>query len=152
MKIYSKYETDEKAEIEGTWIDLGDGAKIKIARLQNPRHREVLENLQKPFALNLRAGVKIPEADARRTGDEAIAKTILLDWQGIEDNQGNPIPYTEANAFKVLTDLKEFREVVVNLAFAHDTFRKEVLEQAAKNSAPPSAGGSSNKSTNRSST
>lgn len=142
MKIYSRYKTDEDAELNGTWVDLGDGAQVKVARFGNAKHREIIAKLQKPYAGTLKAGLEIPEEAKMKMAVESIATSILLDWRGIEDENGSPLPYSLDNARKLLNDLKDFRDTVTYLAMQQETFRQTALEQAAKNSEPASGGGS----------
>jgi hypothetical protein len=54
-------------------------------------------------------------ADERAASDESIIGAILVDWSGVEDDDGNPIPYSRDKAREIITDpsLEAFREAVL---------------------------------------
>lgn len=133
MRIYEKFATDAQAEIEGVWVDLGGGASVKVARFGNPKHTELVKQLQKPYAQSIKAGVDIADDLKTAMAVESMAQAILLDWKGIEDEDGKLIPHSIENAKKLLGDLKDFRDTIAFLATQQETFRKAALEQAAKN-------------------
>lgn len=143
MKIYQKYQTDSAAETQGLWIEMGDNALIKIARLGHPKHEEVMKRLRQPHVASLRAGIDLPTNVSMALTIEALAEAILIDWKGIQDDDGKEIPYSKEAAIKLLTDLPDFRDKVVFLSSQHETFRKSALENAAKNSEPVLDGDSS---------
>ncbi|MDP6698088.1 MAG: hypothetical protein QGH25_00440 [Candidatus Latescibacteria bacterium] len=138
VDIGKRYGTDETAELEGTWVDMGEGLKIKIARLNNPNYVKVHNRLMQPYRGQTMRGTMSPEVTLRITC-ESLAETILLDWDGMEYN-GKKLPHSTANALKVLTEFKDFREDVIFLAAEKETFRAEALKEDQKNSASGSAG------------
>jgi hypothetical protein len=140
MKIYQHYATDEQAEIDGVWVELGEGARIKVARVGNPSYEKVLRQLKKPYRNITRAGGEIPREALDKITIEATAEALLLDWQGLDDEDGTAIPYSKEAAKRLLGELKDFRETVVRLALEAETFRAEALEAAAKNSESSPAG------------
>lgn len=140
MKIRKQYETDPVAEEEGVWVDIGEGAEVKVARLNNPRHKKALERLRKPYRNILRAGRDLPDEVSDKIAIQGMAEAILLDWRGIEHNDGSEIAYSQEKAKEILTELKDFRDTVAFLAMEAETFRKEALENAAKNSETSSPG------------
>ncbi len=138
MKIFSQYQTDEDAEVDGVWVDLGDGGRVKVARFGNPVHEKVMERLRRPYRNMLRSGRDLPKDIQDRLTIEGLAESILLDWSGLEDENGKAIAFSKKKAKELLTDLKDFRNAVSFLALEAETFRKEALEEAAKNSVKPS--------------
>jgi len=140
MNLYRRFETDETAEREGVWVDMGDGLKVKVARFNNPAHRKIVESLQKPYRNILRAGGRLPADVQEDIAIRSMAEAILLGWEGVTDEAGAPLAYSAANAAKVLGDLRDFREQVAFLALEAETFRREALEEAGKNSVPASPG------------
>jgi hypothetical protein len=53
---------------------------------------------------------------------EALSKTILIDWDGWEDDKNKPIKYTQKHAYDMLLGLKDFRKTVEELADQQATF------------------------------
>lgn len=142
LNLYKEYESDENVEVDGAWIDLGDGAKVKVARWGNPNHEKVIERLRRPYRSMIRSGRDLPKQVSDRIATESLAEAILLGWEGLLDRKGKAIPYSKENALNLLSDpaLKDFRETISSIALQAETFRKESLETAAGNSKSTSDG------------
>jgi hypothetical protein len=131
LDIFAAYAMDENAEINGVWQPLGD-AEFLIARANN-----------RNFARALAARVekeqeKLDRQDeaADKLSDEiwasVYAETVLLDWRGVT-YKGKPLPYSKANACKVLAH-RDFRREITKLAESLDAYRAKVEETQIKNS------------------
>lgn len=127
MDLRKAFGTDRKAEEEGVWINLGDGARIKVARSSNKRYRELIRRLLKPHRAAMRSD-NLPDETMEAIVIEATAEALLLDWQGIEFD-GALLPYSVENAKKVLAALPDFRDAVATYAGEMATFRAQA-EQA----------------------
>ncbi len=119
---------------DGTWTeDLGDGLKLKIARLKNPNFQREYNRLTQPYQRQIRTGKLDPKIE-EKIATECLAEAVLLDWENLElDNK--KLPYSKENALKVLSDptLSDFRDFIVELATNFELFREEELEEAEKN-------------------
>ncbi len=104
------FATDEKAEINGSWCPLGEGARLLIAREDNPAYVQFIRTRMSRY--NITA---ITEEEALILSIEAIANAILLDWEGLEDGEGEVV-YSIEMAIKWLTKYKEFKKIVLNFA------------------------------------
>lgn len=133
MDLYAAYQTDEKAEIEGVWISLPEGARVRVARWLNEAHTAALNAFKMPFQDQLRAGVQLPDDVSQDINNKAMAKAILVDWDGVKVN-GNEEPYTEELGYKALSDLKDFRAIIMQIAMSRESYRQASLDAAAKNS------------------
>jgi hypothetical protein len=71
-------------------------------------------------------GAKLSDELATKISIEAMARTILLDWDGIA-HDGRELPYSVEAAISVLTDVPEFREIVFRASNTFETFRLERL-------------------------
>lgn len=131
MDIRKTFGTDAKLESEGVWMDLGEGARIKVARAGNPANRRKLTKLMERHRVTLRTR-NLPEDVLERITIETMAETLLLDWTGIEE-RGETVPYSLENATRLLTDYKDFRDQVAALAADMALFRAESEEGAQKN-------------------
>lgn len=141
MKI-STFKTNEQREQEGVWEDAGGGLRLKVARLGNLRYEEYLRQTGKPYARQMRHGTvdnKVLEDLIR----QAMARHVLLDWENLDDEQGNPIPYSHEKALELLTKYRDFHQMVLEIAQDARLFKEQDLEEARGNSAAVSAGSSS---------
>lgn len=143
MRI-SRFRTDATKENEGVWVPLGapddpDGFQLKIARLGNPAYEEMLRKIGKPYVRAIRMGTADPKviADLQK---KAMAKHVLKDWKGLQDDDGNPIPYSVEKAYELMSTLPDFFDLVYSLAQEQDLFRAQLQEDSAKNSETASAG------------
>lgn len=134
MGIFNTFKTDKAAEESGVWVMVDDGEEICIARHGNAKHKAIVEELTKPYRAILRAGGEIPDAKTDEIALEATARALLIDWRGIKDEAGEPLPYSVEAAKKVLTELPEFRNRVVQMSMTFETFRTASLEDLEKKS------------------
>jgi len=67
---------------------------------------------------------------------EAASQTILLDWKGVEDDEGKPIPYSSDTALEWFRDKELWRlwNFVFMQSLEEENFRKEQVREAEKNS------------------
>lgn len=131
MDLYQQFKTDEQKEVDGVWVPLSATAKIKVARMGNPRYRECIKRKSAPYR---QAGLanEIPSEVYQQLVREAVAETILVDWQGITAD-GQPVPYMKETALKFCTELKDFYNLVLSAADSMETFRVQAQETLAKN-------------------
>jgi len=127
MKV-SAFKTDEGRERDGVWVDIGDGARLLVARVNNERHKQVFLELTKPYKVQVRTGT-IQEEVAARILRECYARTILLSWEGLQDDDGNDIPYSQEAAEELLA-IPDFMSMVGEFATTRELYRKEEQEQA----------------------
>jgi len=130
---YSVFLTDKALEKEGIILDYGD-FKIKIARAggSNAAFQKALVSKIRPFKRQIEAGA-IPDGVAEKLFLEVYAEAVVLDWEGVTDEHGNPLPYSKENAVKLFSDLPDLFRDVQNQAAAISNFRAEVTEDTIKN-------------------
>ncbi len=129
MDLQKMFGTDKKLEEQGVWVEIDEKSKIKVARLGNLKFREFSRKLQN----NAKIATKYKIDDFNQNDlVKLLANTILLDWEGIELN-GEVLPYSIENAIKILTEFKDFTNLVVELANQMETFKNEDIDGAKKN-------------------
>jgi len=136
---FNKFATDKVLEIEGAWVDIGDGAQVRVARIGNDKYTKRLEHLYKPYRKMQRTNT-VPDDLARKLFIDALANTVLLEWKGFKDDSGAEIPYSTELAITQLTDLKDFRELIVEIASEAATYRNDEIEEEGAILAKKSSG------------
>lgn len=128
----SSYKTDKDLVDNGVWVDVGDGAALKVGKVNNSGFRKLAIELRKPYRHYDVAGKELPDDINKRINIELVARTLLLDWRGYTDDDGNNIPYSFDVAKETLEN-DEFMALV--LAFSNDTrlFRGVAVEEERKN-------------------
>ena len=130
--LRSLYKTDQTKEEEGVWIDFGNGIKLRIARLGNPKYNAYLRRIGKPHQMSIRNG-SASQATVEDLTIRAIAKHVLLGWEGVdEDNE--LVPYTEEKALEYLRTMRDFYQQVLELSSDANQFREEELKEEEGNS------------------
>jgi len=114
MDIKKTYGTDKIKEEKGVWEDLGDGARVLVARIGNPNYRKVFEQLTKPYQKSIRRGT-LSEEKATDLIIKSLAKSVLLSWEGLKED-GKALKYSEAEAVRLMTDYPDFRDQVQEIA------------------------------------
>jgi hypothetical protein len=118
-----RYFTDRDAVENGRWFPLDADTEIKVARWANSRFT-VLEARLKSRLVGLPAR-EIPGRQADEIAVELIVETIILDWRGKFILDGAPLPYSKANARKVLFGSAWFRNKVAFLAMDESGFFRQ---------------------------
>lgn len=124
----SNFVTDAEAETQGRWVDCGDGLHLQVARTGNPEYRKVLNRLMRPH--RRRVG-SLPEDLAEQIQVELMAETVLLGWKGLEEN-GQAVEFNRTNVLRMLA-IRDFRDLVWEIASEKETFRAVQLEEALGN-------------------
>ncbi len=137
MDVIRRFATDPALEEGGVWFDIGEGARLKIARAGNTRYWSFLRELTRGKEREIKLGVIADEVLTAIT-NKAMARAVLLDWQGLSEN-GTPVPYSEAKAEELLATLPDFRRLVLGYAGEVEAYRRAEHEEAEKNSGRSSA-------------
>jgi len=138
MKVFTKQE-DLAAEIDGVWVEYGEGASFKIARMGSPRNRRAYERAQAKFRSKIRRD-KLTADDRIEIMARTLADSIVLDWKGLEDMEGNALEYSPEMAYKILLHDQDVRLFIADQADLAENFRQEEIQATAKKSAGGSSG------------
>jgi len=118
----SDFATDELLEVKGVWRNIGDGASLKVARANNTAYINMLREEMAPYR-----SATCTDEEASEILIRVMAKTVLLDWKGLDDKDEKgkrfPIKYSFENAIRLLTKYKEFRNLVRNIAQDIENYR-----------------------------
>jgi hypothetical protein len=145
MKI-GHFTTDARLEQDGVWVDVAQGLRLKVARLSNPRFLAFSRKISKPHQRQLRLGI-LDDATIRNLAALAMSRHILLDWEGLEDDRGQPIPYSADKAHELLKTVPDFYRLIEELAADADLFKQQETEELKGNLPAVSSGSSPGDST-----
>lgn len=115
-------------DVEGVWAEYSDGVRFRIARAGNPVFLKVSDRLEAPY----RNKRNISTLKALETQCQAMAEGILTGWEGLETPEGDALPFSVENAFKVLRYNTEVREFVFDFATTAENFRRAEVAKTAK--------------------
>lgn len=131
MDIRKQFGTNRKAEEAGVWIDIGQGARVKVARSTSPTYRKKLEDVIRPHrgVINARA---MDDKTAHGLFCKAAAGTLLVDWAGIEVD-GKAVPFSVADAEQLMIDVPDFYNAIKGFADDAALYREQDEAAEAKN-------------------
>ena len=130
LDIFAQFATDETLEENGTWFQIGGGARVLVARSGNRKYGKMLtkevERNKKALDLNDDAADKLSE----EIMISVLAETILLGWEDISF-KGELLEYNVANAKKLLA-VKDFRKAIAQFADDVSAFKFKETEEQGK--------------------
>lgn len=104
MKI-SELEVDQKIVEEGQWVsNIPEltGVRLKVRGSNNRDWRRMAQRLINAVPRKHRVNGVLDPDEADRISATILLNTGLLDWEGIEDDEGKPIPYDKKKAAQYL--------------------------------------------------
>lgn len=115
MKL-SDIAVNAKAIETGRWVPIGhimSGVRLKVRGIDNEDYQRLFNKLvsEIPRAERLKGADTVIMRDL---GLQLLVETILIDWDGIEDEDGSPMVYSKGKANEILSDpnLVTFRKAV----------------------------------------
>lgn len=133
--LHRNYATDSKKEEEGVWKEFDGGIKLKLRRLSSKASQDARKEAEKPYTSQLRE--KEPDTEIlEKVFIQQLARGVIVDWEGVQDEDGKEIPFTPDLGVELLSDeaLKDFRGEVIGFAISRDTFKAEANKDAVGNS------------------
>lgn len=131
--LYKRYKTDQKREDGGVWVDLGDGVKFRLRRYKSKIVQDEKRRLEKPYENQIRRGEDLSEDIAKKLIVEQMARAICVDWQGVEDEEGNALEFSVSNAVKLFDELPDLTQELLSESLSRDRFKAQADEDAGKN-------------------
>lgn len=116
----SEIQINAAAVEEGEWIgdlpEMGD-LRLKVRGLNNDKYRRLQQRLIEATPRAKRPGGRLDPAEQDRITAKCLTDTVLLDWSGLEGDEG-PIAYSAEMAKTLLTDpqYRRFRDAVIAAA------------------------------------
>lgn len=139
MSLYDAYETDPQLEVDGVPVNYGKNSKgqdmlIKVARAggRNSAHQKRANAIYKPVRRQLQ-NETIDEDLLMSLTRKLYAETVVKGWEGLEDKQGNALPFSVENCIKLFEELPDIFLDIKKLADEMQIFRVAAVEDDAKN-------------------
>lgn len=131
MKL-SQIKINPAAEENGRWMDANGlyGVAVKVRGMNNSAARAARTKIQEGFARK-----KMSDAEAERAQVELIADTILIDWRGVENDDGTALICDREAKIAIMSnpEMRLFREAVLLAASLVGEDELAAKEQDAKN-------------------
>lgn len=116
MKL-NELAVDPERQEKGAWVDdipECGALRLKVRGSQNADWRRMQAKLVDAIPRQKKLGGRIDPDEQDRLITSLLLNTCLLDWEGLDDEQGNPVPYDKDTARMLLTEpmYRRFREGV----------------------------------------
>jgi len=136
----------DTAKVEdGTWIgdipDMGD-LRLQVRGINNAKFRRLQQELIAAVPRGERRKGRIDPLTMDRITGTCLASTVLLGWDKLEGEDGQPVPYSQEQARAYLTDpaYRPFFEAVVYAATMVGEADAEAAKEDEGNSSTVSPG------------
>jgi hypothetical protein len=130
---------DLQKQSEGVWVKWEDGISLKIARIGNPHSVRLAEaHAAKNIALK---EARLPEEPYSVLELQLLTEAILLDWRNVDDDNGQPLPYTPQEGAKILADpaYADLKDFIQAQALKRENFTEAGNRATEKNLSPLSS-------------
>lgn len=131
---FGAFKSDVERERSGIWLDYGDAGEFLVARAggANKAYEKALNRISKPH----RRAIEAEAIDNDKAFDlmkQAFAEAIVMDWRGVTDEQGNPIPFSKEKCLWLLRELDDLFHALREDAHKAALYRASLREEAAGN-------------------
>ncbi len=123
MDMNKSFGVDKKSSEDGKWFNLEHGGRAQVARMGCPKYKASVQRLQRPNSALLRSTLDTSEV-LDNIVVEAMAETILLDWEGITVD-GEVVEHSKDNAMMLLREYPDFREAISAISVERKNFMPE---------------------------
>ena len=139
------YGTRQDLERQGVWVspvlDEDHDISFLLARMLRT-NKKWAGRVTKVYRQNKRkidSGM-IPDDLDKTMTLRIFCETILLDWRGIKDDKGVDIPYSVDAGMKLLAELPDLHDYLIEEANSATTYQAQAVDEVAGKSASTSAG------------
>lgn len=140
--LFKTFKADATLEKSGILLQYGtaqrDGKEvpvtIRIARAggANTMFDKVLEAKTKPYKRMIQTD-SLDKKVSERIMREVYAQTVVLDWENVQDEDGEFLEFTHENVIAMFEALPDLFTDVVTQANKQALFRADIIEADAKN-------------------
>ena len=138
----------KKPAVVGTtkWFDYDADTKVELSGIDNPEYQIALERMRRRLHKNDAqfeegsVGVVQGEKTEHQNHCMLLSHYILKDWDGAQDEDGNPIKYTPDLGAQMLEGDVEFFIFVLKSAEALTKESKGELEETVEKPSPATTG------------
>jgi hypothetical protein len=120
MNLYEAF--DVVVQQDSKTFPLSETASIDLLPMASDIARRKFDAMMEPYQPRIDAGGKLTEEENKRLNVRFFAEVVITGWQGLEDADGKPVPYSKENAKKLLEALPRFFALVVRMASNEEAF------------------------------
>ena len=136
MKL-SEMRVNSDAIENGRWVALVvfPGAEVKVRGMKSKGYRRELQRVVTNLPMQDKMRLSEDPDITDRIDIQMVSSYLLLDWRGIEDDNGDPVPFSADRAKELLSDpdMVELRDAIDSAIKIVGNDALVVAETVAKN-------------------
>lgn len=127
--LHKHYETDKDLEKNGVWFKTADDVKFLLKRMggSNSEGRQKAERLFRPYAKQIQKGT-LSEGIVEKINRKILVDAVLLDWEGLKNEDGSEFEYNKENSELLFADLPDLVNDLLDHAGQSRNFLKDLEE------------------------
>lgn len=129
MKLSEAFGVNKDLEINGVWF-VFKGMEFLIARTGNPKFKKLYRDRLSAQQSLVKFGADENTQDLYL---ECVSETVLLDWKGVDGEDGKPLAYSPAEGLKAMKDEALFAEFVIEASNRLDVYKAQEQSATEKN-------------------
>ena len=138
-RLKKKFGVSSHLSQSGVWInvDLGDGGApvgflLAMMGRSNRKWSSLASESWRKDKTKHDAGL-VSTDDSVKRAMRVFCTTVLLDWRGIEDDNGKPIPYSVEQGMQVLQDMDGLYDYLLDESQALSNFQDQSQQELVGN-------------------
>ena len=133
--LFDTFKTSADLEKNGVWLEVQPGVRFLCARAGglNKKYQRVFSAIVKPYKRQYDNGTLDPEMADTLLRDVFI-KSVLLDWEGVTDKEGQPLEFNENNAQWLLRELPDLYAALQEESAKVSNYLVKEIEEMGKSS------------------
>lgn len=146
-RLRKQFATSKSRAVNGVWfdVDLRDGGKplrFLLARWGRTNQKWVAmqSRFQRENARKIDANMMTHE-DWAELSLKCFCGAVLLDWENVDDERNNPLPYTPEAGYRMMKEFDTLYDYLLEESQTLQNYQEFVTEEAVGNS-PPTTDGS----------
>lgn len=134
MDILKRFATDPELENNGTWLELGDDASMRVLSVYSKDAKAAMLRIESRNKKYTRTGSPVPDA-LQTKNDRDLCCALVPEWKGVVLD-GETLDCTQENKELVFGDprMRQLRQLVIGFAVQADSYRADAEAADAKNS------------------
>lgn len=120
---------------EGVWLDLGEGASIRVRRWSCPKFKSVLETLHADLPGDLSTVTAEKATEINEIIRREVATHIVTDWKGFTKD-GEKFEYSLERSLETIGNpaYEQLHDLVVEFSQKNDNYLSETVDRLEKHS------------------
>lgn len=133
LSLFTAFETDPSATDDGVLFEIIPGVKFRVRRFNSKKVTAVRERLLKPYKHLTKNGQELPDDIATLIGTKQLAEAVIVDWEGVIDENGIELPYSVKNAYVLLERLPDVKDEIAAFSLNVANYLAAERDEEVKN-------------------